>query len=76
MEPQYKVWRDKGNNLGIQCLSCNKTFWTGFESTIDVTTGQDCPNCLLIKSQNILKNETDYYLANPEGADYPFSQPE
>jgi hypothetical protein len=74
-ESQYKVWRDKGNNLGIQCLSCNKTFWTGFESTIDVTTGQPCPNCEAIKSENILKSETDYYLANPEEKDYLLSQP-
>jgi hypothetical protein len=74
MEPQYKVWRDRRNNLGIQCLTCTKTFWTGSESVIDVTTGRACPNCEAIKSGNILKNETEYYVANPERADYPFSQ--
>lgn len=75
MEPTYKVWRDKGNNLGIQCLTCTKIFWTGNESTIDVMTGRPCHNCEAIKSQNILKNETEYYLANPEGADHALSQP-
>jgi hypothetical protein len=76
MEPQYKVWRDKGNNIGIQCSVCNKTYWTGSESTIDVSTGLPCTSCEAIKSENILTNEREYYLANPESTDYPCSQPE
>src|SRR5687767_6050797 len=59
MEPTYKVWSDKGSNVGIQCLVCSKTFWTGFESTIDPTTGAPCTNCDLITSQDILRQENE-----------------
>jgi hypothetical protein len=75
MEPQYKIWRDRGDNLGIQCTLCSKTFWTGTESVIDVTTAQPCSNCQMIKDQNILTIENQNY--QPDGNDpspYPLSQ--
>ena len=71
MEPQYRTWRDRADNIGVQCLECNRTFWTGFEPTYDPTIGQDCTNCLLIKSADVLKNvNADKTL---EGT--PFTQP-
>jgi predicted nucleic acid-binding Zn-ribbon protein len=66
MEPSYKTWVDKGGNVGVQCLECNRVFWTGGESTIG------CPNCQLMASQNVLQTEQNAY--NPAN-DYPCSQP-
>ncbi len=76
MEVQYKIWRDRGDNLGIQCLVCNRTFWTGLEPTTDPTTGIPCSNCELIKSQNILDQEKQAYQQSSDGSsEYPISQP-
>ncbi len=76
MQPQYKIWRDRGDNLGIQCLVCSKTFWTGLESTIDPTTGAPCSNCELLKTQQILAQERQAYQQSGDGSSvYPLSQP-
>lgn len=76
MGPQYKIWRDRGDNLGVQCLVCSKTFWTGLEPTIDPTTGVTCSNCQLIKDQGILEQEKQAYQPSGDGiSTYPLSQP-
>ncbi len=76
MTPQYKIWRDHANNLGIQCTVCHKTFWTGNESTFDPSIGAPCHNCELIKSQRILENENAMHFPSEDGSSpYPYSQP-
>ncbi len=27
----YKTWKDRGGNIGVQCVDCDQTFWTGKE---------------------------------------------
>jgi hypothetical protein len=67
MNPQYKTWLDRGGNLGVQCLECGKTFWTGGEAPM-------CANCQLIQSQNILQIERTNYIPDEENP-IPSSQP-
>lgn len=60
-QPKFKTWIDKGGNIGIQCLDCNKTHWTGKEDTIDLLTKQVCPNCEAIKGNDLLAAENSLH---------------
>lgn len=75
--PDYKTWRDRGGNIGVQCTTCNRTRWTGNEPVFDPTIGQDCANCVLIKSSQILEGlNADTHLLVDGSSPYPLTQPE
>ena len=77
IQPQYNQWKDKGNNIGIQCLVCGKTHWTGNEDIINPLTQQPCTNCEEIKGMKIRETEQANHNNEPNGkvCEHRFSQP-
>lgn len=70
----YDTWKDKGGNIGVQCLKCNRTHWNGNEPLLDPTTGKDCENCKQIKESGILRIENEAHKAEENCLHKP-SQP-
>lgn len=57
-QPQYKSWKDRGDNIGIQCTVCFRTHWNSDAPATDPTTGKPCDNCQGIKDQHLLEEES------------------
>src|SRR5438552_2558764 len=66
----YKTWKDKGGNIGVQCIweECTQpTFWTGKEpygkvlkdKTHPELGERDCLNCQAIIKTDLLKIENE-----------------
>lgn len=58
---QYKGWRDKAGNIGIECLACHRDHWTGNEPTLDIIRQKECDNCVAIKQSQLMKKENDVH---------------
>ena len=65
----YEIVYDQGGNLGLKCLNgCGQARWTSNFQTKDWSTNEDCPNCLLMKSENVFDTEKQNYLEVTQGA--------
>lgn len=62
----YKVWKDKGDNIGVQCSVCKNVHWSFSTPPLDPTTRQICDNCVQIKELNVLVEQTRIHLKEKE----------
>lgn len=70
--PRFKSWKDNGENVGVQCVRCTRTFWTGQEPATDPQTNEPCSNCQLIKDSGVLESENKLHreeCLNPQKKD-------
>lgn len=70
-----KLWIDRGDNMGVQCLDCGRTHWDENLPTLDPTTGKDCANCIEIKKQELLKKAQEQHNSEGDECKHTPSQP-
>lgn len=56
-QARYTIVRDQGDNIGLLCPVCNSARWQADHDTRDLTTQEDCKNCVLIKKTNAFEKE-------------------
>lgn len=62
MENNYKAWRDRGGNIGVQCLVCKRTAWNDDHfDRVDPMTGTVCDGCIELKTAGVLQTEIDLH---------------
>lgn len=53
----YRTWKDRANNIGVQCDACDYTVWNNEQARIDISRRPPCLNCRELLTQDALSTE-------------------